>query len=213
MKHLRTPAAQRGLSIVELMVGIAIGLFVIGGATKLFIDYLSSNRRLLIETRVNQDLRAAADVVVRDLRRAGYWNNAVAGVYSLGATAVVANPHKNGNGAVSSTSASVNYSYARNDGDALDTNEYGGFRLVQGVLQMLDRGIPTVESNWLDLTDPATLSVTAFTVSAISPTQTNDLSKYCGCLKTLTCTLASPNTWSNPPTLTMPTFTLILTGA
>lgn len=213
MKHLHTPAAQRGLSVVELMVGIAIGLFLVAGATKIFIDYLSSNRRLLVETRVNQDLRAAADVVVRDLRRAGYWNNSVAGVYSLGTTAVVANPHTTGAGAASSpSSTSVTYSYARNTDDVLDANENAGFQLVtqssKGVLQMLDG-----QNNWLNLTDPATLDVTGFAVSAISPAQTNDLSKYCGCLKTLTCTLASPNTWANPPTLTMPTFTVILTGA
>lgn len=212
MKHLQTSASQRGLSIVELMVGIALGLFLVTGATKIFIDYLSSNRRLLIETRLNQDLRAAADLVVRDLRRAGYWNNALAALAPLGTAAVVANPHTSASGAVSSTSTSVSYSYARNAGDLLDDNEYGGFRLTpqsgKGVLEMQD-GL----NNWLSLTDPATLDVTAFSVSAISPIQSNDLSKYCGCLKTLTCTLASPNIWVNPPTLTMSTFTVILTGA
>jgi prepilin peptidase dependent protein B len=63
---------QRGLSIIELMVGVAIGMFIIGGAIKLFVDMFGNNRRLLIETRVNQDLRATADIIARDLRRAGY---------------------------------------------------------------------------------------------------------------------------------------------
>ena len=41
------PQAQRGLSIIELMVGVAVGLFVAGGAAKLFVDNLSNNRRVL----------------------------------------------------------------------------------------------------------------------------------------------------------------------
>ena len=58
------------------MVGVAVGLFVAGGAAKLFVDNLSNNRRMLVETRINQDLRAATDLIARDLRRAGYWRNA-----------------------------------------------------------------------------------------------------------------------------------------
>ena len=72
-----TRGRQSGLSLVELLVGAAIGLFLVGGATKLFIDTLDDSRRLIIETRVNQDLRAASDLVARDLRRAGYWPNAL----------------------------------------------------------------------------------------------------------------------------------------
>ena len=76
MLNTRRHRGQRGLSIVELLIGLAIGLFIVGGAIKLFVDNLTNNRRLLLETRVNQDLRAAADLIARDLRRAGYWRNA-----------------------------------------------------------------------------------------------------------------------------------------
>jgi type IV pilus assembly protein PilW len=65
---------QQGLSIVELMVGIAMGLFITAGAIKLFVDNLGSNRQLLLETRLNQELRTAADIVARALRRASYWD-------------------------------------------------------------------------------------------------------------------------------------------
>jgi Tfp pilus assembly protein PilW len=67
------------MSIVELLVGVAVGLLIIGGATKLFVDYLVSTRRSLVETRVNQDLRAAADLIARDappigkVRQAASW--------------------------------------------------------------------------------------------------------------------------------------------
>jgi prepilin peptidase dependent protein B len=212
---------QRGLSIVEFMVGIAVGLFIVGGATKLFADFIVSNKRLMLETRVNQDLRAAADIVARDVRRAGYWNNSLAGVWGIGSVAITANPHTTGAGAVTSTSSSVSYSYARNAGDALDSNEYAGF-LVQAA-----GGVPTLhmldgQANPQPITDPGTVRVTAFGVIAASPALVNDLSKYCGCLSKLTCTnsgAAGAKDIANltfnpagPPILTIPSFQIVLTG-
>ncbi len=66
---------QRGLSLVELMVGIAVGLFIVAGTVTLATSQLSENRRVLLETQVQQDLRAAADIIARDLRRAGRQND------------------------------------------------------------------------------------------------------------------------------------------
>ena len=206
---------QRGLSIVELMVGVAVGLFIVGGATKLFVDYLVSNKRLLLETRVNQELRAAADLVARDVRRAGYWTNATAGLWSTGGITPTPNPHATTAGALSSTGTSVNYSYARNADNSLDANEYAGFR------QRLDSGINVLEMQlgqnvWQALTDPATVNVTAFNVTATAPTLVNDLSSYCSCLKSLTCTMANiADPVFNPagaPTLTIPSLSIVLTG-
>ena len=47
----RRAHTQRGLSIIEFMVGIAIGMFVVGGAVKVFIDLFTNNRRQLVEVR------------------------------------------------------------------------------------------------------------------------------------------------------------------
>lgn len=63
---------QRGLSLVEMMVGVAVGLLIVAGATVLVTSQLGENRRLLLETQVQQDLRATADIITRELRRAGY---------------------------------------------------------------------------------------------------------------------------------------------
>ena len=64
-------ALERGLSIVELMVGIAIGLIVVAAASLLMSGQLNENRRLLAETQLQQDLRAATDIITRELRRVG----------------------------------------------------------------------------------------------------------------------------------------------
>ena len=62
---------MRGLSLVELMVGITIGLFVVAAATTLASNQLVDNRRLLLELQIQQDLRATMDIMTRQLRRAG----------------------------------------------------------------------------------------------------------------------------------------------
>ena len=53
---------QRGLTLVELMVGLAVGLFVLAGATLVVSSQLNDNRTLLLETQIQQDLRAKARI-------------------------------------------------------------------------------------------------------------------------------------------------------
>lgn len=65
MYHREGGARQRGLSLVELMVGITVGLFVVAAAATLVANQLSDNRRLLLETQVQQDLRATMDIITR----------------------------------------------------------------------------------------------------------------------------------------------------
>ena len=87
----RRRAAQRGLSIVEMMVGVTIGLLVVAGATMVVSTQLLDNRQLMVETQVQQDLRAAADIITRDLRRAGYTSNPQNGVWYKGTAQVACN--------------------------------------------------------------------------------------------------------------------------
>jgi prepilin peptidase dependent protein B len=191
--------------MIELMVGVAVGMFVVGGAIKLFIDYVGANKRQLVETRVNQEIRSAADIVARDLRRAGYWENASAGIAASSPYAAASQP----------SASEIHYAYARNADNVLDNNEQVGFRRQVvggiGVLQMQD-GL----NNWQPLTDPGTLDVTAFTVTAAAPSLTNDMSKYCPCLYKLTCTAADMTDLTKNPqgprTMTVPSYQIVLTG-
>jgi len=59
------------MSLVELMVGITIGLFVVAAGTLLAANQLIDNSRLLKETQLQQDMRAAMDTMTRQIRRAG----------------------------------------------------------------------------------------------------------------------------------------------
>lgn len=81
-----------GFTLVELMVGLAIGLLVAGAALAWAGHRLGAHHRLLIEVQMQQELRAVLALVARDLRRAGTWDStdAVAAVSDpgLGAKAV-----------------------------------------------------------------------------------------------------------------------------
>lgn len=76
------------------MIGITLGLFIVAAASMVTTSQLSDNRQLMMETQVQQELRAAADLITRDLRRAGYWQNADTGVWLSPDAAVVPNPNK-----------------------------------------------------------------------------------------------------------------------
>lgn len=157
---------QRGLSIVELMVGVAVGLIVVAAATLMVAAQLADNRRLLLETQVQQDLRATADIISRDLRRTGFWWDAHLGTSTGGSAAgIVANPY----GALApsddgESEDNVSYVYANprlaEDG-AVTNDEQLGFRLNNGAIET-----QLGADNWQALTDSGVLRITQFTVTA-----------------------------------------------
>jgi len=167
-------AAQRGLSLVELMVGVAIGLFVVAGATMLVSNQLGDNRRLLLETQIQQDLRAASDIIVRDLRRSGYWGAAQTGVWNAGVVAVSTNPYTALSAASGVPVSEVTFDYSRGvENDVVDATDQAGFKLEGGAIKM------RVGGNWQPLTDDRTLRVTSFRVELT--TQPVTLSCFLDC--------------------------------
>lgn len=153
---------RRGLSLVELLVGIAVGLFVVAGASFVAVNQIGDSRRLTLETQVQQDLRAAADLVARDLRRAGYWGAAQSGVWYDGGPAVAANPYlETSPDAVAAAVQEVDYRYSRDaeDGVVDPDREQFGFKLEGQAIKM------RVGDGWQALTDPNVLKVTAFDVT------------------------------------------------
>ncbi|MDQ3060286.1 MAG: prepilin-type N-terminal cleavage/methylation domain-containing protein [Pseudomonadota bacterium] len=180
---------QRGFSIVELLIGVALGLFILGGALKLFGDYINNNRQLVLETRVNQDMRAAADLIARDLRRAGYWGDSTAGVTGTALTSEYAAVSPTGTAAT--TQITYSYSQGEEDNDLDATTENFGFRLNSGALQYLQGG------SWQTMTDPNTLTVTAFTVT---PRQRCvPLQQYCTGASSSSCSACTLNATTGCP--------------
>lgn len=202
LNSLRIWQRQRGLSLPELMVGIVVGLFVVAGAVALLVGNIGTSRRLLIEARVNQDLRAAADVVAREIRRAGFWENAIAGTVAT-ANSQVAPSNPNASVAANPASSIITYSIARDTAagrtasdSTLNADEQFGFRLTGGVLEM-----QVGANSWQPLTDPNIITISDF---AITPTETVlDIRSSC----------AKPCTGTNCPTVTVRSYAISLRGA
>jgi type IV pilus assembly protein PilW len=148
---------QAGLSLVELMVGIAVGLFIVAAATVVVTSQLSDNRRLLLETQLQQDLRASGDIVAREVRRASAWGPAEQGVWFPGraAAAVAVNPFNEIT--AEEGGSAIEFKYHRGPGAE---GPYG-FRLTgTGVIQTR-----LADSGWQDLTDGRVMTVTRFDVT------------------------------------------------
>jgi type IV pilus assembly protein PilW len=176
-------SAQRGVSLVELMIGLALGLFIVAATSMAVVTQLDDQRRLLMATQVEQDLRGAADLIARDLRRSGYWHDAARQLSANGGTP---NAYTTlGAGDAAHPSTSVGYAYSQDapgaDNDAADPNDQTGAKLDGGVIKLLSGG------SWQPLTDPDTITVTTFQVAQSS--QSIPLGAYC----TQPCAPGTPN--------------------
>lgn len=193
------PRHQRGASLIEMMVGITLGLFLLGGAITMFVTNLSSSRIMLLEARINQDLRAAADLISRDLRRSGYWGNAISGtVVGSTATSATSNPYTS----ISCTSCSgtstaqITYTYTQDstEDNSVGNNEQFGFRLSSGALQM-----QTSSGTWQTMTDANIVTITNFNITESS----TGISVASACTSTPT---------SNTPTVYVRRYDITMTG-
>ncbi len=169
----RRREAQRGLSIIELMIGIVIALLIAAAGATLLAGHLRESRQLLLEARLMQDLRTAADLVSRDLRRAGYWGAATDGVWAAGVEGVAVNPYVAVTPAAAASDA-VSFRYSRDaaENNAVDTDEQFGFRLRHGAIE-----IQLGAGNWQALTDSGVLTITGFSVTPV--VQDLDLAAFC----------------------------------
>lgn len=62
---------QQGISILELLIAMVLGLTVLAGVLQMTSLLMESNRSTLQVTRLEQDLRTVMDIMVQDIRRAG----------------------------------------------------------------------------------------------------------------------------------------------
>jgi prepilin peptidase dependent protein B len=163
---------QRGLSLVELMVGLCVGLFIVATATFSLTTQLQDHRRLMLSVQLEQDLRAAADVVARDLRRSGYWQHADTQLASRGAAD---NPYTlvtGGDGGSDTIAYAYSQDAAGHEDDTVDPDDSTGLKLEGGALKLL-----LGSGGWQSLTDTGVVRITAFRLS--TSTRSLALDAYC----------------------------------
>ncbi|MEJ6003550.1 PilW family protein [Paucibacter soli] len=173
---------QHGMTLVELMVGLAVGMIVVAGAVVMATSQIGDHKRLVLETQVQQDLRAAADMMLRDIKRAGAWPKASTSVWAPDNSSPDSNPYTGMQILAAGDPAAVSgdeiaYSYWDDKQNhappavlPLDAEQHG-FRLRNKRLEYRLGG------SYQPLTDPAMLEVREFTVTL--NTQAVPLPDYC----------------------------------
>jgi Tfp pilus assembly protein PilW len=173
--HLSKPTGnprargQRGLGLVELMISVAIGLFLLAGLTDFLGRSLTSSGQNFRDARLTQDLNAAMELMTRDLRRAGY-SSAAQGP----GTAVSAPPNPfaveagagAGDGGINlATAGCALYSYdvPATENGTRDVTERLGFRLQGGAVQAGTSATTCAVGNWQPVTDPTLSEITVLT--------------------------------------------------
>jgi type IV pilus assembly protein PilW len=182
----QTGNSQRGLTVIELLVGMAVGFLVVGGAITMYVSSIRSSNDTLRGSKLNQEISALMNVIVNDVRRAGYWESVGVGNYHLNpfsqpnATVVTVIDDLASNTVQPATGQGtcLVYSYdatylPANVPGVLEATDLFGFRLNGTKVEMRETGVVdgadciggTCNScnngTWQDVTDPNLVEITA----------------------------------------------------
>jgi type IV pilus assembly protein PilW len=75
MRSVTSRRRQKGLSLVELMVAITIGLLLVAGLTTVFVTSSNSHREQMKTAQQIENGRYAVDLITEDLHHAGYYGD------------------------------------------------------------------------------------------------------------------------------------------
>jgi len=192
-KTRHTAFSQAGFTITELMITIALSLSVISSVLVGYMATYTSSMDTLAASKINQDLNAVMNLMVTELRRAGFSAGAVTAsdpttnVYNQvdnTALEVFDSMTSNtqlvpaGDGTWINTGGSpaatvgtcIVYGYDLDEDSTVEATELGGFRLNNGVVEMRTSGnvadpdtCATANNTWSVLTDSDFITVTALT--------------------------------------------------
>jgi len=129
---------QRGFSLIELMVGMAIGLILMAAVVALTVSMLRTNAETVTLSKLTQEGRAISDLVTREVRRARYTGNARA---MVGAGGTVPNNFgvvqiNTTNLPTAVTGNCIRFSYDADDDGTIDANEVKVISLFNGAVYM-----------------------------------------------------------------------------
>ncbi len=166
-----------GFSLVELMISIVVGLIVVAGVISIFSSAIKSHSDNLKMTRLNQELRVVMDMMVRDIRRAGYSGDALSvgvNIFNTGTNRIVVGSPGNSNLGASGTSGGcVLYAYDDNGSGTLQASERRGYRLDVvsgvGVIRTRQGGTaPTKDCSFSGVNMESVTDVSTFHISTLT---------------------------------------------
>jgi len=156
---------QTGFTLIELMIASLLGLIVISATITMYVGTVKASTDTLNSAHLNHDLDAVMTLITNDLKRAGYWGNALIGANSLNnpftiGTANIQTP------TVTPPNSCILYSYDSDGNGAVnDTNLYG-FKHTGNTVEMRVSGAASTnctDGTWEPLTVGETINVTSLT--------------------------------------------------
>lgn len=183
---------NRGMTLIEIMIALLLGLMVIGGVMTIYISSIRGSTDIANSARLNYDLDSVMQMMVNDIRRAGYWGDAVSGSVAKNnpPTCDTGNPFTCGDADIviskktgEADDSCILYAYDFDDGDSTTTpeepdgnvnlNEYFGFRLNGNGVDMrysVDdaTNISCDDGNWENIVDTETVSINSLSFSMVN---------------------------------------------
>ncbi len=182
----RSIKTQRGFTLTELMIAIALGMSVISSVLLGYLATYSGSISTLANSKLHQEMSALMNLMVEDIRRAGYnssllvspANNAFAvkpnTTLEVFPTMTSVNP-----AAATGNGECIVYSYDRFENGIVDDGsvnpaELFGFRLNGDVVEMRSDGDPANAptcngvGEWTTLTDPSFIEITNLDFSLVT---------------------------------------------
>lgn len=184
---------QRGVTLIELLIGLAVGMFVVSGVLTVYVATIESTSDTIAQSRLNQEVMTLMNVMSTDIRRAGYWAGSnpddIAGnpFNQSGSTALDVRDVSSNTSfftaarVVAGTASGdcITYSYDADEDESVDLDELFGFQLIGTDIWMrtsCDNGgvndctVATSAScelgAWQRITDNSTIRINTLTFSA-----------------------------------------------
>lgn len=146
---------QRGFTLMEILVALAIGSVLMLGAARTLPLLQQQNVRMLLQVQLNEELQQMLHTLEKSLRRAGYCHGQCGGeglkIAGSGESCILLRWDENSNG--------------KWEGVGREDSDFYGYRLRAGNLEM-QRGVADCNGpGWESLNDPRVIRISEFRVS------------------------------------------------
>jgi type II secretory pathway component PulJ len=141
---------QIGLTLIEMMIAMLLGLLVTGSIITIFISNVKSSSENIKMIHLNQELRTVMGFMSDEIKRSGYSADATVTTFIDDFNTATAN--------------CVLYSYDVNGNGVQTTNEKFGFRLNGNTIQWGSNVACGSNINWQGLTEPNMADITVFSI-------------------------------------------------
>ena len=146
--------AEKGETLLGLMVGLSVGLLVLAAGSVLMAHHLRAHRMVLQDSHLNHELRVAADWMGRELRRTQYTGSA----WATRSPDHCEDDFCDGFEDFRIQGHWIDFSYDRNHNGKQEDNECMGFRLSGASLHAKRSCLGS--GQWQALTDAQSVQIT-----------------------------------------------------